>query len=368
MPRPLHRSTPALLLCLACHHAGAPGGDPVDTGTGTGPAPTTAPASPTTGPASPTSTASTSTTSTSADATSTSTDATSAPGSTSDTTAAAPSCGDGHLDPGEACDDGLGNGDHAACTLACQPASCGDGKLWQGHEACDLGPDNNDALYGGCTTQCQLGDHCGDGAVQGPEECDLAGDEPPDGGVPCTGCRFAARLAFVTDELYKGGELGGVEGAHLKCRNLALQQQFDNAASFKAWLSDAQRSPAQDFDHGPDTLGLPYVLPSGVRLADDWNDLTQNGPRVGLTVSQSGAVVLDWRVWTNTAPSGLPFDLAAHCKSWSSSAPVDSARTGRSGVPEQPVDEWNQWADDRQWTNYTTIPCDFLARLYCFEQ
>jgi len=53
----------------------------------------------------------------------------------------------------------------------CGP-TCGDG-VATGTEECDYGEENNDAIYGGCTTQCTWGPFCGDGTAQGPEECDL---------------------------------------------------------------------------------------------------------------------------------------------------------------------------------------------------
>ncbi|MBL9023228.1 MAG: hypothetical protein JNL21_13595 [Myxococcales bacterium] len=52
-----------------------------------------------------------------------------------------PRCGDGNLDPGEACDDG-GRVD-GGCSDACRLDSCGDGALDPG-ESCDLGAGNAD--------------------------------------------------------------------------------------------------------------------------------------------------------------------------------------------------------------------------------
>jgi cysteine-rich repeat protein len=56
----------------------------------------------------------------------------------------------------------------------CEPR-CGDG-LVSGGEECDLGTQNSDTAYGGCTTVCQFGPFCGDGVKNGPEECDLGKD------------------------------------------------------------------------------------------------------------------------------------------------------------------------------------------------
>lgn len=49
---------------------------------------------------------------------------------------------------------------------------CGDGVVVAAEE-CDLGKDNSDSAYGGCTASCRWGAFCGDGIVNGPEECDL---------------------------------------------------------------------------------------------------------------------------------------------------------------------------------------------------
>ena len=38
-----------------------------------------------------------------------------------------------------------------------------------------------DGSYGGCTPQCKLGPHCGDGIVNGPEECDHGVDNGKNG-------------------------------------------------------------------------------------------------------------------------------------------------------------------------------------------
>jgi cysteine-rich repeat protein len=86
------------------------------------------------------------------------------------TTAPAGLCGNGVLDPGEACDDGnLDNSD--ACLNDCTQAVCGDGFVQLGVEECDDGNQQDDD---GCTNACVVGEVqlCGNGVLDPGEECD----------------------------------------------------------------------------------------------------------------------------------------------------------------------------------------------------
>ena len=111
-------------------------------------------------------------------------------------------CGDGYLDPGEACDTGSDVGTPASgCAKDCSstfdgyvcPTAgvdctntwiCGDGKI-EGSEHCDEGTANKTA---GCSTDCNtvtagwtctipdtpcVAAKCGDGIVAGSEQCDI---------------------------------------------------------------------------------------------------------------------------------------------------------------------------------------------------
>jgi hypothetical protein len=290
-------------------------------------------------------------------------------------------CGNAELDRGEDCDLGHGvNSQTGACTLLCKDAICGDGLVWTGHEECDNGPKNNDAIYDGCTTQCKRGPHCDD-MVQDPEECDNGdanGTEAfPPNSVPCDiGCRFKARLVFISSAVYKGGDLGGVDGADLKCQNLAKQAKLDNAIGFKAWLSDAQHSPNKDFKHGPETNGLPYVRRDGWLVAKDWTDLILNGPVVGIIRTEQKEVqpnmpvtlLTNVGVWTGTTAIGNFIGGDNDCNSWTNSSSKAKGHRGLSGVDPQQEQALDQWYTDRQWTNYLTFSCDVERRIYCFEQ
>jgi cysteine-rich repeat protein len=113
-----------------------------------------------------------------------------------------PYCGDGIVDPGEACDDGNTN-DCDTCTNRCTLVTgCGDGVVC-GTEQCD---DGNPSSCDGCSATCTLesGFRCGDGLVDMAcgEECD-----PPGPGTPeCNYlCRFGPPAALGTRHFSFGG-------------------------------------------------------------------------------------------------------------------------------------------------------------------
>jgi hypothetical protein len=282
-----------------------------------------------------------------------------------------PSCGDGVVDPGETCDLGHGqNADFGPCTLACQHNTCGDGLVWAGVEACDPGPDPNDQEYGGCTADCELGPHCGDGDLQGPEQCDLgedngSGDNPPDS-LPCTEtCHFDGLLVFLTSETFTPAELGGPAGADLLCQTAAADAGLDAAGNFWAWLNHGYMGPA-DLDRlSPDQ---PYALLSGHRVADHGNQLLVTGPLRGITMTEVGETIYKALVWTGTASDGLAYNDDLDCDDWSAADPLLQGRVGNSG-PDKTVDPaaWQTWKAEGRWTSSATFLCTFEYRLYCFE-
>jgi cysteine-rich repeat protein len=87
-----------------------------------------------------------------------------------DGTCVTPSCGNGILEAGEACDDG--NDDNSdICLDTCVAASCGDGFVGPG-EGCD---DGNDVDSDDCDNECTPLT-CGNGVVEPPEQCDDGND------------------------------------------------------------------------------------------------------------------------------------------------------------------------------------------------
>src|SRR5262245_8143256 len=78
-------------------------------------------------------------------------------------------CGNGHLDPGEECDDGnIINGDR--CSSQCKLEICGNGVIDTAiGEVCD---DGNTKSGDGCSSDCKSKETCGNGIVDEGEACD----------------------------------------------------------------------------------------------------------------------------------------------------------------------------------------------------
>ncbi|MCA9657536.1 MAG: hypothetical protein KC486_04280 [Myxococcales bacterium] len=87
-----------------------------------------------------------------------------------------PACGDGILQAGEECDDGLANNNNGKCVADCHTNVCGDGYPGPDEE-CD---DGNDKEGDGCNLQCAL-EMCGNGVVDADEYCDDANFNEIDG-------------------------------------------------------------------------------------------------------------------------------------------------------------------------------------------
>ena len=101
-------------------------------------------------------------------------------------------CGNGYLEPGEACDLGDANGwEPGSCRPDCSLPVCGDGVIDPG-EDCD---DENLTTGDGCEVTCLFTDFdavCGDGETTGGELCDDGGTVDGDG---CSGDCQAEQVA-----------------------------------------------------------------------------------------------------------------------------------------------------------------------------
>jgi len=126
-----------------------------------------------------------------------------------------PYCGDGVPDPGEACDDG---GDSDACTAQCE-IKCGNGVVDSPDEICDDGSLNSDTEADACREDCTL-PSCGDDVTDSNEECDDGAGNGNDPGA----CRADCSLPFCGDGIPDPGEQcdDGDSDQADECRNCLL--------------------------------------------------------------------------------------------------------------------------------------------------
>jgi cysteine-rich repeat protein len=101
---------------------------------------------------------------------------TGSPGGPCPNIAASNCCGNGIVEPGEACDDSTNTqcSTSSCLYLGAGPASCGNGRIdYNLGENCD---DANNKAGDGCSTNCLLeGARCGDGSLDIGEDCDTPG-------------------------------------------------------------------------------------------------------------------------------------------------------------------------------------------------
>lgn len=129
-----------------------------------------------------------------------------------------------------------------------------------------------------------------------------------------------------------------------------------------AWLSNIEGSPATRMTHAD----VPYVLPNGVKIADNWADLVDGDLDAAIDVTDTDTVVStgpgedcdqQFRVWTGLEVNEGAVVLSPdHCLAWKSEAMTNEARAGT-------VKQF-----DHNWTDGCTVTCEKDARLYCFEQ
>jgi cysteine-rich repeat protein len=111
-----------------------------------------------------------------------------------------PYCGDGFLDPSEACDDG-NRVDTDNCTNACQVATCGDGSVHAGVEQCDDGNATSgdccspSCMFEAATTVCRAAV----GICDLAENCTGASGTCPADAKKTTVCRAAVGICDIAE-------------------------------------------------------------------------------------------------------------------------------------------------------------------------
>ena len=157
-------------------------------------------------------------------------------------------------------------------------------------------------------------------------------------------------LVFVTRAAFQGN-FGGLAGADARCREAARQAGLPGV--FRAWLSTADEPAGARIAH----KDVPYVMPGGIRVADNYADLTDGDLAHPIDRTEYGdAVPSPFLARTATAPDGGA--LSPTCADWTSRRRYDGGWWGATD------------AAGADWSRAGVFPgrCDYLAHLYCVEQ
>lgn len=144
-----------------------------------------------------------------------------------------------------------------------------------------------------------------------------------------------------------------IEAADRVCRNLARNAGFSNPDRFVALISDSTTDGRSRLSPSPG----PWVLPNGVKVAEDFADLIDGALLTSIYLDEKGGrdptvAVTTPQVWTGGA-EGLQTNV--YCGDWTDG----STGTGTVGSP---------WFSARGWWLETwNLNCNWEQRLYCFE-
>jgi cysteine-rich repeat protein len=256
-----------------------------------------------------------------------------------------PKCGDKIVQMGEQCDDGA---ESAGCDADCSNATCGDGTLnMTAGEVCD---DKNMSNTDACAA-CKPA-KCGDGFVQANvEACDDGNNVDNDA---CTNaCTATASLRIFVSSAVYNGNMGGLGGADMKCKTLAMAAGL--GSNWMAWLADGLSGPSGRFmTKGGNT---PYVRIDGKQVASSWADLTDLTLMNAVDITEKNQMAAEsTHVWTNTNPNGSVDDFNNNCGGWFLS---NGNANGNNGL---------RTAVDAKWSKEGTDGCNVANHIYCVEQ
>ena len=208
-----------------------------------------------------------------------------------------PSCGNGRLDPGEACDDG-NQKDSDGCVGTCVMATCGDGFVQLGVEACD---DGNLVEDDACTTSCQGWQY------RAPVTFEAA----------ATGANVPVLVVLEPSSFMYAH--AAADGSDLRIGSDDDGSMFDVPHWIESWTASGAsfvwaRVPA--VAAGTNTIWLFYGHSSGVAAASDFATVFPDTLRTTGAMALGGAINRDAVIveagHTVTVPAGAPLAITAH--------------------------------------------------------
>ena len=157
-------------------------------------------------------------------------------------------------------------------------------------------------------------------------------------------------LVFVTRAAFQGN-FGGLAGADARCQSAAGDAGLPGV--FRAWLS----TTAEPAGARVARKDVPYVMPGGIRVADNYADLTDGDLAHPIDRTEYGdAVPSPFLARTATTSDGRA--LSPTCADWTSRRRYDG---GTWGATDAATSDWSR-------TGVFPGRCDYLAHLYCLEQ
>lgn len=178
-------------------------------------------------------------------------------------------CGDAAVEGDEDCDDG-NEIQTDACLSNCTTASCGDGNVQDGVEACDDGL--NDGSYNGCEPGCSAAARaCGDGVVDPEEQCETGSVLPGTQFVCGAGCVYdfsSVPQLYCTGQCSYAGPAGCDQmDADIYCR--LITGDADSTASTYSLLPALAEGGFSCADFGVNLGPMPQLgVPGNVWYQD----------------------------------------------------------------------------------------------------
>ena len=169
-------------------------------------------------------------------------------------------------------------------------------------------------------------------------------------GIPRPAACQETVLVFVTQGAFQGN-FGGLAGADARCQAAARQAGLPGV--FRAWLSTAAEPAGARIAH----RNVPYVMPGGIRVADNYDDLTDGDLAHPIDRTEYGAAVAS-PFLARTATTAAGRALSPTCADWTSRRRYDG---GWWGAVDMATPAWSR-------TGVFPGRCDYLAHLYCLEQ
>jgi hypothetical protein len=163
------------------------------------------------------------------------------------------------------------------------------------------------------------------------------------------------KLVFITSQAWDGVTIASAANADALCATAATNGALPG--TYRAFLSDGSSDAATRLSHAT----VPYVLPTGTRIANNWADLIDGTIINGININEFGVNATAGslcsgiaQVYTGSRANGTVFSDT--CTNWTSNS---SSAAGASG-------SWT--STTQQWSWYCGSGCDAQGALYCFQQ